>query len=360
MANPNDEIQSKIIAREIKLARVEEELARKVQGTLLGLKKKVEKELTFFYPKDDGSFDIKAQQLTEFTKEIDSLIDDSYKIVKDDVFEHVNGVASSQASFIQKTVNDAFKAPLINKTLGDQTLKNYANGVFIEGTKVGDWINAGKGSNVQSDAKKNKTRIEGIVRNGLLQGDPLKKVVDDVAKISDLTRQHAEAIARTASQTAANQVKLDVYKLNDDVINGVQWVSTLDKRTTEICIDLDAKIWVYDENGFLKPSGHGKVFPGPIAHWRCRSTQIPVTKSFGDLGKAPRSRLAGMPQGTRASMGGQVTETMNARQWVEKQSEATQIKMLGKKKTELLRAGKLDDRSFTNFKNEPLTLKELE
>jgi SPP1 gp7 family putative phage head morphogenesis protein len=356
----NDEVQSKTIIRQIRLARVEEQLARDVQVILRSLKKRVEKELVFFYPNKTESAIFKKEQLNEFLKEIDGLITDSYKRVKDTVEGNINSVAASQDAWTQKTINNAFKAPLITKTLGKRTLENYARGVFIEGTRVGDWINKGKGSNIQSLAKKYNSGIERIVRNNLILGLSNRATVKEVSDFSTLTRRDADAIVRTASQTASNQVSLDVFKLNDDVIKGVQWVATLDKRTTVICIELDNLIWKYDKQGFLIPDGHGKVFPGPIAHWRCRSTQIPVTIGFGDLDSKTKSRLEDMPESTRQDLGGQVTEPLNARQWLERQSRATQDDILGIRKAQLLRDGKLDNKSLTDFSNNPLTLKDLD
>jgi hypothetical protein len=69
----------------------------------------------------------------------------------------------------------------------------------------------------------------------------------------------------------------------------VQWVSTLDSRTTEICIALDGLQWTLPD---YEPIGHKVDFPGAIAHWGCRSTQIAVVKSWEELGGKPEITTA--------------------------------------------------------------------
>ena len=57
-----------------------------------------------------------------------------------------------------------------------------------------------------------------------------------------------------------------LYKNNDDLINHYEWISTLDSRTSDICIGLDGNIY---------PVGKGRL---PPAHFNCRSTTAPILK----------------------------------------------------------------------------------
>ena len=64
----------------------------------------------------------------------------------------------------------------------------------------------------------------------------------------------------------ANDARMRVYKDNADIIEGLQWVSTLDLRTTVECAAMDGLVW--DLNG--NPIGHGMTLDPPPCHWNCR------------------------------------------------------------------------------------------
>jgi len=55
----------------------------------------------------------------------------------------------------------------------------------------------------------------------------------------------ASAIARTAVQDANAQVHAEVYKANEDQLDGLkwEWVAALDSRTCPTCAPLDGKRW---------------------------------------------------------------------------------------------------------------------
>jgi len=104
-----------------------------------------------------------------------------------------------------------------------------------------------------------------------------------------------------------------VRQANEDVLAGVQWVSTLDDRTMPICQNRDGM--TYELNGG----------PRPPAHPNCRSTAIPITRSWEELGQDGDE----IPEGTRASMDGQVPRSVSFYEWLKKQPESVQREALG-------------------------------
>lgn len=97
-----------------------------------------------------------------------------------------------------------------------------------------------------------------------------------------------------------------------------------------------------------------KSGPRPPAHFRCRSTVVPITKSYRELGLD----IDDLPEATRASMNGQVPGDQNYDQWLRKQPEAFQNEVLGAEKAKLFREGLTMDRFVTRAGRE-LTLAEL-
>jgi hypothetical protein len=93
---------------------------------------------------------------------------------------------------------------------------------------------------------------------------------------------HVEGMTliRTAIANAVNTRRLAEFAA--DGVAAVEWVAVRDEATTDICLGLDGLQWTMPEDpedyeGYI-PIGHDVPFPGPIAHWSCRSAQIPVTR----------------------------------------------------------------------------------
>jgi hypothetical protein len=141
-------------------------------------------------------------------------------------------------------------------------------------------------------------------------------------------------------------------------VRGVQWISTLDSRTTKICQALDGLTWDLD----LKPIGHNHVFPGATAHWGCRSTQVPLLKDWNELitDKRVAAALNAFDKGTRASIGGQVPDTTSYQSWLEKRTPDQQLEILGKGRYEMFKQGKMNLVDMIDQTNNPRTLAQLQ
>lgn len=157
------------------------------------------------------------------------------------------------------------------------------------------------------------------------------------------TRASIERTVRTALNHTANIAREQVYKNNEDIISGVRWVSTLDMRTSEICQELDGQVFPPEEG------------PRPPAHFNCRSCTTPITKSWRELG----FNIDELPPATRASMDGQVPETETYRSWIAKQPASVQDEVLGKKRAELFREGKLIVDKFVDEPGNALNIEQL-
>ena len=146
--------------------------------------------------------------------------------------------------------------------------------------------------------------------------------------VTALNKRQAQALVSTAVAHTANEARQTFYGANDDLIKGVQWISTLDARTTPICQSRDGTIYPVDSG------------PRPPAHFRCRSSTAPVLKSYKELG----IDLDEAPAGTRASMDGQVPEAETYQSWLKKKPAAFQDEVLGPTRAKLFREGMELDR----------------
>ena len=195
-------------------------------------------------------------------------------------------------------------------------------------------------------------RLREAIRIGFVEGETIGQIVRRVrgtqaARFKDgalsISRRSAEAMVRTAVNHTATAARDLVFEQNESVIKGVQWVSTLDLRTTPICRARDGKVY---------PLNSG---PRPPAHINCRSTITPVVKSWQELG------LSGpdLPPATRASMNGQVAADLSYGDWLLKQPASVQDEVLGVAKGRLFRRGELPIDRFVDESGRSYTLDEL-
>lgn len=205
------------------------------------------------------------------------------------------------------------------------------------------------------------------MRQGMQRGETVQELAQRVKGtrtapgLMDVTQRNAEALVRTSVISVSNAAHLETYRKNGDLVKGIQWVSTLDTRTTPICQALDGMMWDLDG----KPIDGALPFPGPTAHWGCRSTQVPVLKSWEDLARetggdtALARKLDQMPKGQRASMSGPVSGDLTYETWFEGLSPAKQRDILGPAKYDIWRRGNLSFRDMVNQRGNPLTVEQL-
>jgi len=163
---------------------------------------------------------------------------------------------------------------------------------------------------------------------------------------------------RTTTAGVANAARFEVWKENDDLADGIEWLSTLDTRTSNICKVLDGKRWNWE----FEPIGHGHNYPGPIAHFQCRSTQIPILKSWEELaGNKELGRKLDSKEKLsdfRESVDGPVWGQLKYEQWLSTQPKNIQIAALGPKRQELCSAGKIGLDDLTTTVNTPKRLED--
>ena len=145
------------------------------------------------------------------------------------------------------------------------------------------------------------------------------------------SRRNIESVVRTAVSHTVNNTSEEMYKLNTDIIKGVQIVATLDGRTTAICMGYDTQVFEVGEG------------PRPPFHYQCRTRTIPVLKSWKQMG----IKLKEAPIGTRASMNGQESAKLNYGSWLKKQKPEFQDEVLGPTRAKLFRSGKVNIKQFT-------------
>jgi SPP1 gp7 family putative phage head morphogenesis protein len=250
-------------------------------------------------------------------------------------------------------LNDLAGAELFRKT-GD--LRSLATKTLIVGQPAKEWWKR------QTGAAQNKFAQQ--MRLGVLAGESpaqlTKRLLDGVGSLK-INRHQAKALVRTSVASINNAGMMATFQANSDVIDAVEADATLDARTTDICLGRDGGIWDLQTGAPTKDSAVQTSFPGiPPWHMQCRTIMTAVVKPLNELGKKAGLKVDKIPPGTRATMDGQIPESMSTAQWLKSKGDKFGSDLLGKSRYQLWKNGKITLQQLTDQSGRSLNLPQLE
>ncbi|CAI1684317.1 structural protein [Serratia fonticola] len=277
-----------------------------------------------------------------------------YGLLIDELSDFSDHEAGFQLSLFDSLLPDLVKQrwPLIG--IAPQQVYAAAMARPFQGRLLREWADK-----LETDRMR---RISNSVSQGYLQGETAEQIYRRIRGSRDrnfqnsalqICRSNAISVIKTAVNHLAAVARTEFAAANADVIDCKQWHSTLDNHTTPPCIVRDRLRYTLDN----KPIGHKVPYgAGPSRiHFCCRSTETLVVKSWRDLG----IDASDMPEGTRASMDGQVPADANYRDWIQRQPYQRQVQVLGETRARLMRDGGMKTYEFFTDKGEWLSLKQL-
>jgi SPP1 gp7 family putative phage head morphogenesis protein len=192
-----------------------------------------------------------------------------------------------------------------------------------------------------------RKRLSKQLQIGIATGEGTDRIARRWARELKTTTKKAAVLTRTAVTHVTVHAREATWEANKDMVKGVQWVSTLDRRTSDACKSLDGKVFKI---------GKG---PRPPAHHQCRSTTVPVLKTWEEFKGTAKKAVKGLPKETRASMRGQIPSKVSYGDWFARQGMKAQRQILGKGRFELYKNGQLDVTKMVTKDLKPLTLAQL-
>ena len=157
----------------------------------------------------------------------------------------------------------------------------------------------------------NATKITAEIRSGIVSGKGPRAVAKQAQKATGVPLSQALTISRTEINRAHRESTRLNYAANSNIVKGYRRVATKDATTCVACIALDGT--AYETNEPLD------------SHPNCRCAMVPATLQYSDLGLD----IPDAPQ------------PPGAQDWFNNQSATTQQKMLGTKKYDALKQGKI-------------------
>lgn len=339
-------IADEILAHAIDLFRVE----ASSQQQILRLITELRRELTALLQQEDLTAFTKART-EQLLRQASAVIDGYYAKIEGESVIASKAVGEVQAKHVVSVLNDVLvhvEASLPTETF----LARLVTNALIEGSPASAWWSR--------QSLDTGFRFANAVRAGLAAGETNADIVRRVAGgrgqvgVLDVSLRNARSLVHTAVQTVANAARRETFRKNADVIQGIRQLSTLDGRTTPVCIGYSGAEWDLDGkpiNGTKLPYGNGVP-----RHWGCRSVEVPITKTFRELG----IDLDEAPETMRAASGGPVSSNITFDEWLSRRTVEQQDEQLGAGRAQLWRAGKISLAQLLDLQGNPMSVRQLQ
>ena len=321
-----------------------EMVAIQSRATIVKLLQNLEKELIAKVA--DGVSDWSKARIAKQLSEADAVIrryyDDAAGIARDTTTSVAQVSASATTDSLLMSVGNQVAMAAIPTASYLETL---AGNTIIQGATQSAWWSR--------QSEDTAFKFQSAVRQGLVGAETTPQIVKRVRGVLDISKRNAETLVHTSVQSVANTTREKVMQDNSDVVAANEYSSALDRKTCLVCGSLDGLRW---KNVTNKPIGHSVPYSPPTRHFRCRCSMVPVLKTWKELG----INMDELPDGTRASMEGQVTDK-TFEDWLKRKTESDPTfadRTLGKGRAELWRNNKITmDQMISGGK--PLSLAEL-
>lgn len=279
------------------------------------------------------------KQRDDLYKSLNSELDVIYKSAAREIRNNALSLAEYEAGFSTRMLRRASSASVVETPVRAVKAAIISSPLLLEGDKIT------LDSALRKLSVSKRRELVNIVRDGINNARDSVAITNAIEKTTTrLQRRQVGALVRTITNQVSTEARQAITKENSDIVDGVEWVSTLDGSTTVVCQARDGQIY---------PVGSG---PRPPAHWGCRSTVIPAVKE--------EYRVLGLRDQERPAVGDDGPETVTGRtdygSWLKRQSAEFQNEALGgKEKGKLFRQGGLKLDAFINDKGQSLTLAQL-
>lgn len=378
--NISNVIADRFTAHGVNLMRLEEGSRRKVLYQLKLLENQLVIEITESELDELVRNDAKLRRLTALLADASRSISTAYGRIIEIQNNDLTKIGLLEAETTAAIINSAVTVEIMSVSVTPEMMEVLVSETLIEGAPSAEWWRRQAGNlrrNFADEMRQGVLRGESVQdlvrrvrgtstgkRKTLYTASGQKRVVYEFSGgIMDAATRDATSLVRTSVVTVANNASMLTYRQNADVIKGLQTQSTLDTRTSPICIARSGRVWDLEGNP-VSPPPNNERFPGPPAwHFGCRSRLLPVLKSWEELSKQRGTigKMKEVPPSTQESMDGQVADDLTYEQWLKGQSTEVQKEVLGPTRWQMWQDGEITSLTqLIDQQGNPLTIEELE
>jgi hypothetical protein len=335
-------IADQIISEQITLMRFTAGERKRIFAVLLKMQTELKIKL------QNGFTDYSKARMLKVLNQCTKVINDYYSGIQTEL--DLMGIAKHEAAATQKALATiGLDAAMPTASV----LKAMVSDTLLQGAPLSAWW--------AKQAEDTAFKFASQVRQGVAQGETMQQIITrivgsekkGISGIMEVSRRNASTLVHDSVMQIANSSRMTTFKDNDDIIKGMQQLSTLDSHTSAICVAYSGAQWTLEG----KPMG-GNALPyngGCPRHPNCRSVMVPLTKSYRELG----IDIDEMKPGTRSSDLGQIPSDMSFEAFLKRHDKDYVDQLLGKGKAELYRSGKITLKDLIDGNGRELTLAQL-
>lgn len=405
MATSNDDLRDLLIARTLDLQGFGVGVTRR----LVALLDQAEEDLIERLRREGARIGLgeanvlatkkRVARLEALIKDLQALRGAAYRKAYGQLRDELKELAVAEGAYTSASLQQAIAIVEFEAQLpAPGTLRALVTSQPFRGAFLREWI-----AKLERDDAR---RVRDAIRLGVIEGQGLDAIVQRIRGTRSLgysdgilqaSRREIEAVVRTALGHVSNRAREAAFLANQDVINGVMWVSVLDGRTTTVCASRDGAVAALPGQVDELPAGTPRLQPPnvrPPAHFACRSLVVGVINGIGVVGDRPfitstktgkarqidfveaarekaGRRWSGLTRGGRARLVAQEREAWAAKnigivpgkttyeQFIARQSARFQDDWLGPSRGALYRRGGLELQDFVSPTGREWTLAEL-
>lgn len=358
------QIADEFITRQVSLLR----FGSSERGRVLTILRQMEEELVelLFYSGRKLT-DTKREDLARLLRQAQDTIEEYYGQASQAMAGTLGEIARIEAAAVAASLETAFRGAVSPALPTDGYFKRLVDKTLVQGAPSAAWW--------KKQSEDTVFKFEAALRTGLAAGETNaqlisrimgratgykvvegKRVYSYAGGVMDAARHNAAALVQTSVQAVANQARRDTLLENLDVVKGLRQVSTLDGHTTVTCVAYSGAAWSlpgYEPIAPNKTAYNG----GTPRHWNCRSVEIPITRSFRELGLDVDEFD---PSGTtRSASGGPVAADLSFSAYLKRRGDAFADDLLGPGRAQLWRDKKITLRQLLDQNGRELSLAEL-
>lgn len=375
-----DEWSDRLVTNAIVVERYGGTISREALGILYQLEEELERRLRLS-GLSSARAPLRRRRAEELLKRVQAVISKHYGMASKVLDKGLVDLSKLQTKAVIEMGEDIFKAKVIRNSLTAAASKSLVKDAMFMGNPATEWwatqanglrhrfatqvrIGVANGEGIEDIVKRIRGGPTG--RRRVLIIDGRRRLLPEMSSgVMDLSAAQARALVRTAVHTISQHALYESFFLNEDTIEGIQALATLDERTTEICIARDHAMWFLKTGKPMPGSRYKGDFPGPTPwHWQCRTILVPKMRTWAsmvddpELAREVKRALDDMPEAKRASVDGPVKD-LPYEEWLKTKPEAFQIDVLGPARWKLWKDGKIGLHQLIDFEGNVLTLGEL-
>lgn len=380
MTNAGDEFAVHLTDLGIELNQLSESVRRRAVRLLLLL----HAELASAIQAADlgaGTMSARSRRAERLIRDIQATLDRRYDQASQVLTTSLRDIGELTRDQVVNLVNNVFTVEIARPVLTKADIRALVDNEVILGEPTKDWW---EGQSQQTRRRFAREIRQGVARGQTteeiirrVRGNPTGKMVtvtytngrtarvlEYAGGVLDTSLREASALVTTAVQSVSNEAMRLMYEGNNDILLGYAAVTTLDARTSNICMARTGGAWDLEGNP-LPGSMTDEQFPGfPPWHFFCRTVLRPVTKTWKQLveeATGQRRRLLNtVPDSVRVSFDGLVgSEVRSFDDWLRLRGDAFARRKLGPTLFDLWKEGKITTQSLIDQRGRPRTVQQV-